>query len=240
MLTSAEPSRNARPAMLTLLVAADIRLVREGIAQVVDLQPGLEVIGTAASTEETLTAVAERAPHIALVDMVMGRSLSTVRAILEIAPEVKVVALAVPEQEQDVIACAEAGVAGYVTREGSVDDLVAVVKSVARGEMLCSPRIAATLLRRVNHLAREARPAEPAAAAAAAMLTSRELEILELIADEALSNKQIARRLQIEVTTVKNHVHRILSKLGVERRGQAAAWLRDQRIPVGARTGSGS
>jgi len=122
-----------------------------------------------------------------------------------------------------VIACAEAGVSGYVTREASLDELTGVVESVARGESPCSPRISALLLRRVAETAGRRTETD-----AARRLTRREAEIVGLI-DEGLSNKQIAGRLSIELATVKNHVHSILEKLQVERRAEAAARVRSRQ-----------
>ncbi|HEX7241600.1 MAG TPA: response regulator transcription factor, partial [Longimicrobiaceae bacterium] len=123
------------------------------------------------------------------------------------------------ETEDVVLACAEAGVSGYVSRGASLDDLVGALRSVARGELVCSPHIAGSLFRRVAALS-ERREASPAA-----VLTPREREILGLI-DQGLSNKEISRRLRIELSTVKNHVHNLLEKLQVSRRGAAAACLR--------------
>ena len=111
-----------------------------------------------------------------------------------------------------------------MTSDASVAELVAAIESVARGESLCTPSVAAALMRRLASLARswaDADPIEP--------LTRREREILELI-DEGLSNKQIAQRLRIELPTVKNHVHHILGKLGVHRRAEAAALARAARV----------
>src|SRR5439155_827652 len=105
-------------------------------------------------------------------------------------------------------------------REASIDDLVTVIESVARGEAICSPRVAAGLLRRVAALA-----AGHGGDLPRAQLTNREREIVRLI-DNGLSNKEIARALGIEVATVKNHVHNILEKLQVHRRGEAAARVR--------------
>src|SRR4051794_27145054 len=127
----------------------------------------------------------------------------------------RVVGIAVGDEEDEVVACAEAGVAGYVSRDDSLDDLLAAVRGAVRGEVRCPPAIAATLMRSVASTARRARAARPVAAAAAApsRLTRRESEIVGLIG-EGLSNKQIAGRLCIELPTVKNHVHHILDKLG--------------------------
>ena len=150
----------------------------------------------------------------------MTEGTDAVRALAAAAPQVKLVALAVPEVEREVIAVAEAGAAAYVTPDGSMEDLASVVQSVERGEVLCSPGMAAGLFRRVAALARERRldPIEE-------KLTARELDVLRLI-EEGLSNKEIATALSIELPTVKNHVHRILEKLHVHRRSQAAARAR--------------
>ncbi len=202
--------------MTRVLIAADIRLYREGLAQILSGHDNIGVVGATASAQETLAAVPGTHPDVVLLDMAMPESLTVVRVLADAEPAVKVVALAVAESEQDVIACAEAGVAGYVLREGSLGDLLATVESVSRGEAICSPRMTATLLRRLALLA-GGRPQTP--------LTARELEIVRLV-DQGLSNKDIARRLCIEVATVKNHVHNVLEKLQVHRRGEAAARLR--------------
>jgi two-component system nitrate/nitrite response regulator NarL len=134
--------------------------------------------------------------------------------------EVKVVALGVPEVEADILRFAEVGVHAYVPPQAGVDDLIRAVNGVVRGEPPCSPRIAAALLRRVAVLAAAHGPQSEMR-----QLTCRERQTVQLI-EEGLSNKEIARRLCIEVPTVKNHVHSILKKLRAKRRGEAAALLR--------------
>ena len=182
-----------------------------------------------ASAEEALAAVAQVHPNVALVDMATDGALETIRALALTSPEVKIVALAVPEAEGEVIACAEAGISGLVSRDASLDDLLHSIASVARGEMVCSPRVAASLLRRVRTLAAEraGEPVDP-------HLTAREMQILRLIEDEGLSNKEIAQRLCIEVPTVKHHVHNLLEKLGVRRRSEAVARIRGLRAAAGS------
>ena len=120
------------------------------------------------------------------------------------------------------LACAEAGVAAFVTRDTSLDGLTATLECVAQGGARCSPRATAALLRRLASLA-DGRPP----ATRGAQLTPREREILTLI-DQGRSNKQIARQLQIQLATVKNPVHSVLEKLQVERRGAAAAAMRER------------
>lgn len=221
--------------MVSVVVIADVRLYREGLVHALDHRGEVEVVGTAASSQDATMPLADLRPDVVLVDVSTTDGLAAVRAVAESAPDARVVAVASPEAEADVIAYAEAGASGYVPRNGSVADLRAVITSAARGEALMSPRITAGLLRRLADLAADHGPA-----ALAVRLTPREAEILELI-DQGLSNKQIARRLSISVSTVKNHVHSILDKLQVERRGEAVARLRGTRRnerPDGVEDGS--
>jgi DNA-binding NarL/FixJ family response regulator len=161
-------------------------------------------------------------PEVVLLDMSQPEAIPVARAIANAAPDAKVVALGLPESEQEVIACAEAGVAGFLAAESSLEDTLATIASAVVGEMLCTPRMAAVLVRRVATLAAARDPRR-----GDAQLTARELEIVDLI-DRGLSNKEIAQQLHIEVATVKNHVHNVLEKLGVRRRSEAAATLRSQ------------
>ena len=222
---SPEPARAAPPSIaagpaIRVLVVTDVRLYQEGLAQVLRDREQMRVVGSAGYREDALARVRALAPDIVLLDVAMAGSLELVRAIMELAPGVKIVAFAVTDVDEDIFSCAEAGVAGYVPRGASIDDLVAAIQSTARGELLCSPRIAASLFRRLAALT-----AEHTSNHDAVHLTSREAMIVRLI-DQGLSNKDIARRLCIEVATVKNHVHNILEKLHVSRRGEAAARMR--------------
>jgi two-component system, NarL family, nitrate/nitrite response regulator NarL len=210
--------------LIRVVIAADIRLYREGLAEILGREAGIKVVGTAADWPQSLTRVRELMPDVVLVDMAMPESVIAVRSLTATAPSVKVVALTVPESERDVIRYAEAGIAGYVTREGSMAELVKAVESAARDELILSPRMAATLLRHVAVMATERGGHMPEA-----RLTTRELEIIDLV-DEGLSNKEIARRLSISLPTVKNHVHHILEKLGVNRRSEAARIVRSRGL----------
>jgi len=200
--------------VIRLLVASDVRLYREGLVGILGGTGACEIVGTAADRSSTLERGTSLEPDVALVDLTMAESQQTVRALA--GAGVPVVVFGIREREDEIIEYAEAGVAGYVTRDSSLAELIDVVESVARGETLLSPRIAALLLRRVKTAARPG---------PAARLTPREAEIVRLI-DDGLSNKQIARRLTIELPTVKNHVHSILEKLEVKRRAEAAARVR--------------
>jgi two-component system, NarL family, nitrate/nitrite response regulator NarL len=213
--------------MIRVLIVAEIRLYREGLAQMLRGEAGIEVVATATGADEAVPALRQTNPDIVLLDMAIPDNTWLVRALVAAVPGTRVVALAVPEIEREVLACAEAGVAGYVTRDASIEDVVVAVESAARGEVLCSPRMAASLFERVATLALERSPAS-----IESRLTARELEILDLI-DQGLSNKEIARRLTIELSTVKNHVHNILDKLNVSRRSEAAARRREGQLAAG-------
>ena len=208
---------------IRVLIVGDIRLYREGLEHVLSGSERVTLVGTASCGEEAIERTGRLNPDIVLLDMAMRDAHSTVQQMTHIAPDTKVVALAVPEIDSEVIACAEAGVAGYVTREGSLDDVIQIIEAAAKGELRCSARIAGSLLRRIATLAAGRHEPGPMAC-----LTNRESDIMALI-EEGLSNKEIARKLGIEVATVKNHVHNILEKLHVHRRGEAAAVMRHLR-----------
>jgi DNA-binding NarL/FixJ family response regulator len=156
---------------------------------------------------------------VLLVDVAAGDSLLLPRESERVAPGTLSLAFGVTEAEPDVVACAEAGMCGYVHREASITDLIGAVYDAVNGQLACSPRIAAILFGRLA----------PSAGGrgqqrAFALLTQREREVADLAA-QGLSNKGIARRLALGTPTVKNHMHSILQKLDMQRRSQIAALL---------------
>jgi two-component system nitrate/nitrite response regulator NarL len=213
--------------MTTVLVVCDVRIYREGLADSLSRVDQVDVVGAAGDVEEATRWTEQTAPEVILLDMAMPDSINAIGEIVEAAPGCHIVALSVPETERAVIACAEAGVAGYVTRDASIQDLCAAVASAARGEVMCSPRIAASLVR---EFARRAAGRPPTGAGP--RLTPREGQVIDLI-DRGLSNKEIARALHIAPSTVKNHVHNILEKCQVHRRLDAVSTL--GRWPAGWR-----
>jgi two-component system nitrate/nitrite response regulator NarL len=212
--------------MTSVFVVADLGLYREGLAHALGNVSGITVVGTAEDAHVAVGPIAERRPDVVLVDVAAPDGVAAVRSVATAAPDVKVVVLALPAAEADVIAYAEAGASGYVARDSTIADLEAAIRSVAQGEALLSPRLAAGVLRRLADLANHRNGSR-----VDARLTSRETEIVALI-DEGLSNKEIAQRLSIALSTVKNHVHNILAKLNVERRAAAVACIRAARSPA--------
>jgi DNA-binding NarL/FixJ family response regulator len=211
---------------------AEIRLLRDLLSETLRKRSAIAVAGAAATADEAIAQLEEMAVDIVLLDVHTPQSVDAIRLLAAAACEPRIVAISVPELEPEIIRCAEAGVAGYVTEDAGVAQLVAAVETVARGEMLCSPRVAATLLRRVAALAAERERTGPTA-----RLTSRELEVISLIG-QGLSNKEIAHHLSIEVSTVKNHVHNILEKLGARRRSEAVAQVRSPALRARTLTGT--
>jgi DNA-binding NarL/FixJ family response regulator len=197
-----------------------VRLFREGLAAGLTGRDDVAVVGATDSLDAACAALLNGPPDIVLLDTGMSRVYEFARVLLRVAGAAKIVGVAVADDGADVVACGEAGMAGFVARDGSIDDVVGAIHSVMRDELQCSPRVTAALFRRLVSNGAASSPAQRALP-----LTPREVEIVGLI-DGGLSNKEIAQRLRIGTATVKNHVHNILEKLHVSRRAEAAARVR--------------
>jgi len=205
--------------LIRVFIAADVRLYREGLAETLGRQEGLIVAGAQRCGPEALALIAELLPDVVLLDVGVPQSCALAREIQRSAPRTSIVALGVGESAAQMLAYAEAGITGYLTLDTSLEDLIVVVQSAARGEAICSPQLAGRLVRRLAALAVDREPDPPEA-----RLTGREREIVALI-ERDLSNKEIANSLGIEVATVKNHVHNLLEKLSVHRRSEVIGLL---------------
>jgi two-component system, NarL family, nitrate/nitrite response regulator NarL len=210
----------ARSPPLTVVIVAQVRVFRESLATTLERRERLHVLGVARDWGEVARYFQSARPDVLIVDAGSSTLDAGVRLLRGLAPRTRFVAVAVPNSDIAILRCLEAGMSGYVTADASVPDLVETIERATSGELLCPPRIAAALGRRVSDLAAAQAPVREFA-----RLTTREIEILHLL-ERGLSNQQIAARLFIEVTTVKNHVHHILAKLHVQRRGEAANWMR--------------
>jgi two-component system, NarL family, nitrate/nitrite response regulator NarL len=204
-------------------VIADASLYAEGLASLLADDTRLAVMGTAHGWPEGLAELRalQRPPDVVLLDLDTSEGLAAVRALTLALPQPRLVALVGLDPDEGAIRWAEAGVAAVLSRDASVDDVVQVLQAAAQGWTAWSPKVAEALMSRLASVARSSH-------APGSRLTSREREIVALI-DRGLSNKEIASELQIELPTVKNHVHNVLSKLNAARRGEAAAMLRGER-----------
>lgn len=210
--------------MTRILIVSDIRLYREGLALFLEGKDGAEVAGLCDSAALAVRDVGRLAPDVVLIDIGMAGAMETIQAVRSLDAGIKVLALGLSEDQEEIVACAEAGIAGYVCRDASVEELMKTIDSAVREELRCSRKVARALLQRVSSLASQGRGRK-----AAQRLTPRERQIVSLM-DRGLTNKEISRRLTIEVSTVKNHVHNILEKLGVHTRGEAVARVREVHL----------
>jgi two-component system, NarL family, nitrate/nitrite response regulator NarL len=202
---------------ITILIAVAVRLYREGLAATLNAQAHLRVVRTVGTPLETQAAMRELQPDVVIVDVGLDDVRGLMRTLCVESPNSHILAFAVREDITAIIDYAAAGADGFVTASGSVAELVEAIERVAAGELLCSPRIAAQLLRRAAHQTTRAAEHE-----AGPVLTSREQQVFSLL-KQGHANKEIAAALSIAEATVKNHVHHVLEKLQVGTRGQAAA-----------------
>jgi two-component system nitrate/nitrite response regulator NarL len=187
---------------IRVMVASEVRLYRDALQSVLRGVEGITLVGVASSAEEVVKQACVLVPAVAVVDMAMIESFSLARPIVR-APQVGgVVVLGIPEVPAEVIACLPSGILGFVSRDGTVAVLIDAIRASGRANA----------------------PQKSLTGSCIEELTTREMEILRLM-QEGVSNKTISRHLGIELSTVKNHVHSILAKLGVHRRGEAISLL---------------
>jgi DNA-binding NarL/FixJ family response regulator len=211
-----------RTEMKRVFIISEVRLYRDGLARLLRRDQRLKVVGASDDVPDALEHLAalEEPPEAVLLDVPAPAGLEGLAQLGAAVPTARIIVLNVSDRdEQGLIAWAEAGVGGLLARDVDLDDVAQAVQTTASGGTVCSPRLAALLLQRLARSAEERPVTSP--------LTSREREIAALL-EQGMSNKEIAADLQIELPTVKNHVHSILTKLKASRRGQAAAMLRDE------------
>jgi len=214
--------------LIRVLIADDHAVVRQGLRTFLALQDDMEVVADAADGEEAVHAAREHAPDVVLMDLVMP-NMDGVEAIRRIAaehPGTRVIALTSFLDDDKVLPAVRAGAAGYLLKDVGPPELVRAIRTVHGGEALLHPAVAARVLEEVAAPAPAPAAAPPPASAPPRgdpRLTPREREVLELMA-RGLANKRIAQELGIAEKTVKIHVSRILHKLGVADRTQAALY----------------
>jgi DNA-binding NarL/FixJ family response regulator len=210
---------------IRVLTADDQRVVREGLAMVLGLLPGVEVVGTAADGEEALTLATELNPDVVLMDLRMPRcdGVEATRRLREQAPQVKVIVLTTYADDKSVLDALRAGARGYLTKDASAEEIRRALEQVASDQVAIDPAVQHHL---VDAIAATPPPAQPAAAALTRLpggLTPREAEVLALIAD-GLSNAEIAARLVVSEAKVKSHINHLLTKIGARDRAQAVGY----------------
>jgi NarL family two-component system response regulator LiaR len=196
---------------IRVLLVDDHAVVREGLRAFLALQDGIEVVGEAGNGDEAVQLAAQLAPDVVLLDLVMpaGDGLSAIHRLRVTAPDARVLVLTSYADDSQIFAATAAGAAGYLLKDVDPGELAAGIRDVHAGRPALHPSVAARLMRGAD------------TSAGAGTLTARERDVLALVV-EGLANKQIAGRLGIGEKTVKTHMSRVLSKLGVDDRTQAA------------------
>ena len=218
----------ARP--LRLLVVDDHEVVRQGLVALLDRRQGFEVVAEAGTAAEAVEQARRYEPDIVVMDVRLpdGSGVEACREIRAERAATRVVMLTSYPDEEAVLSAIVAGASGYLLKQVRARDLVAALEAVGRGESLLDPAVTEKVLERVRRIA------TGAAADDLAALTTQEQKILLLVA-EGKTNKEIAAEVFLSDKTVKNYVSSILSKLNLERRAQAAAYMARLR---GTGTGS--
>ena len=205
------------PGSARLVIADDHDLVRAGLRSVLAHERGVEIIGEAATGKEAVSLCRRLQPDLVLMDVRMPEmdGLAATRAIKAECPRTSVIIVTMHENPDYLFEALKAGAAGYVLKDASQHELVTAVRQVLRGEALLNAEVATRLLQR---LATETTQPPPGPAVP---LTAREQDVLRLLA-QGQTNREIGKNLIVSVGTVKVHVERILAKLGVSDRTQAA------------------
>ncbi|MEU0657656.1 response regulator transcription factor [Streptomyces lavendulocolor] len=200
--------------MIRVLICDDHAVVRAGLLALLASAPGIEVVGEAAGGEEAVATAAKLAPDVVLMDLQLGTGIDGVEATRRIAsPDVRVLVLTTYDTDADVTRAIGAGATGYLLKAERPEELFAAIRAAAQGRTTLSAPVA----RRA------------ASAPAAPALTDRERDILGQLA-RGLGNREIARALFISEATVKTHLGRIYTKLGVDTRAGAVAVAKEQRL----------
>lgn len=208
---------------IRVVLVDDHPLFREGVAVTLGSEPDFEVVGQGVNAGDAVRLATELLPDIILLDISMpGGGIEAVRRIALACPVVNIVMLTVSEQDDDVIAALQAGARAYVLKGVGAAELTSIARAVQRGETYVSPSLAARLLAEMLPRAPESRPRQDRLSE----LTAREEQILKLLA-RGLSNKEIARELDLQEKTIKHYVTNILQKLQVRNRVEAALKARE-------------
>jgi len=203
---------------IRVFITDDHQIVRRGIRQLLSTEAGIEVVGEASNGKEAVAGVEELKPDIVLMDLVMPvmDGIEAIRQIKAGNPSIQILVLTSFATDDKVFPAIKAGALGYLIKDTSPDELISAIHQVHKGEPTLHSSIAQKLLKEISHSSDDA-PVSPDP------LTERELEVLKLIS-RGLSNQEIAETLVVSVATVYTHVSRVLDKLHLASRTQAALY----------------
>jgi DNA-binding NarL/FixJ family response regulator len=210
---------------ITVALIEDNRLVREGLAALLNQMPDLDVVVSSATADTE--ALRRLAPRVVLLDLGLdnGDSLAAAERLRDDLPDAKVIVMDLLPVHEEIVEYVNVGVVGFILKDATLERLAGTIRSVAAGASVLPPQMTGSLF---SQIARDAVVGRGPASIDAVRMTPREREVVDLIA-EGLSNKQIAKRLHIATHTVKSHVRNIMEKLTLHSRLQIAAYAYGQR-----------
>jgi len=211
--------------MIKVLLVIEVRLIANIFAEVLEDEADFMIVGRSEDTEGALKLIQQQKADVALVSVSLPEdgALKLTRAIVDITPNTKVLALGLADDTDDVLKSIEAGASGYILKDSSLLELIEIIRSTQKGEAQVSAKMAAAMVERLSSLAKMF--SIPGTNFTDDVhLTPREREVLECIG-QGFTNQEIASTLLVELGTVKNHVHSILEKLNVSNRDEAASYL---------------
>ena len=203
---------------ITILLIEDNRILRDGIKAILSKQADLKVVAASGGNHDALLQARKLRPQVVLIDLGLrnDNGLRVVKTLTAEMPHTKIIGMGLVPSQLDIVEFVEAGAAGFILKDATIEEVLGTIRAVARGTRILPPLLTESLFTHVaNHALRNGKMPD------AVRMTKREREIVVLIA-EAMSNKEIAQRLNLSTHTVKSHIHNILEKLALHSRLEIA------------------
>jgi DNA-binding NarL/FixJ family response regulator len=205
---------------IRILLIEDNRILRDGITAVINTQADLKIVAATGGNHDTLLQTRRSRPNVVLIDLGLRNEngVRLVTTLTKVLPQTKVIGMGLIPSQLDIVELVQAGAAGFILKDATVEDVLATIRAVARGTKILPPLLMGSLFTQVvDHALRKGKGKFPEGV----RMTKREREIIVLIA-EGMSNKEIAERLNLSIYTVKSHIHNILEKMALHSRLQIA------------------
>jgi DNA-binding NarL/FixJ family response regulator len=214
---------------IKILLIEDNRLLRDGIRAILSKEPEFKVVGATAGNHDTLDQARKLKPEVILIDLGLRNEsgLRVVTTLTRDLPQSKIIGMGLIPTQQDIIEFVQAGAAGFILKDATIEDFIGTIRSVARGMSILPPLLTGSLFTHVVDLALQKGNGK---LSDAVRMTKREREIIVLIA-EGMSNKEIAQTLNLSIYTVKSHIHNILEKMALHSRLEIATYSFKNREP---------